>query len=486
MKLTLSAAAPKADLLFLLFYKGEKLSASEKKLLGTTTGKIAEARFTNKDFEGEEGQMITLFTDGGSFKRVVLVGRGEKGKLLPQATEKLGGQLVGLCKKAKATRIAIHVNSEDLSEMAYGMVLGAYEFTYYKKEDPKAEKLEEIIFVSENNKTNKELLERVNAFMNSSNMARTLINTCAGDLHTQNLVDEAKKVAKKYKLKITVLDETKLKKLGCGALLGVGQGAKVGPRMVVLEYRYKTTAKEPQIAFIGKGIIFDSGGMNLKPTGHIETMKEDMAGSATVLGAMQAIAELKLPGHFLGVMAIAENAISDRALHSGDVVRAFNGKTIEVVNTDAEGRLVLGDALSYTEKTYKPKRMVDIATLTGAVTVALGYHITGVMGNDEQWTDEIMKAGKTVHERYWPLPLDEDFVKACKGDFTDLKNASDGVRAGTIMGAAYLKEFVEKTPWAHLDTGGTAWAERPTSTTHYGATGVCLRTFIELAVQYGK
>lgn len=484
MKLSLVSNAPKADLLFLLFFKGQKLSTEAQKMLGKTVSKTVEARFANKDFEGEEGQMVTLFTDGANYKRVVLVGRGEKDKQLPKSTELLGAQLVGLCKKAKAKTVAVEVESKDLSALAYGMVLGAYEFTFYKKEDPKASKLEEILFVSETNKTNKDLLARIEAFKNASGLTRSLINTCAGDMNTQNLVDEAKKVAKKYKLKITIFDDDKLKKLGCGALCGVGQGAKVGPRMVILEYKSKSKAKTPSIAFVGKGIVFDSGGMNLKPTGYIETMKEDMAGSATVLGTMQAIAELKLPGHFLAVMAIAENAISDRALHPGDVVRAYNGKTIEVTNTDAEGRLVLSDALAYTEKNYKPKRIVDIATLTGAVTIALGYNITGVMGNDEVWMDEVMNAGKAVHERYWPLPLEEDFVKATKGDFTDLKNDSKGVRAGTIMGAAFLKQFVEKTPWVHLDIGGTGWAEKPDALTAYGATGVSLRTFIELARRF--
>jgi len=484
MKLSLSSAASKADLLFLLFYKGEKLSKESQKMLDKSLVKDIDARFANKDFEGDEGQFLTLFAASGSIKKVVLVGRGEKGKLMPQATERLGGTLIAVAKKNKARAVGIQVNSEDLSELAYGLVLGEYEFKTYKKADPKASAVESVTFLSENTKANKDLVNQVEVFMRASALTRSLINTSAGDLDTQDLVNAAKKVAKQSKLKITVLDDAKLKKLGCGSISGVGQGATTGPRMVLLEYRNKSTAKEPAIAFIGKGIVFDSGGMNLKPTGYIETMKEDMAGSATVLGALQAIAELKLPGYFLGVMAIAENAISDRALHPGDVVRAYNGKTIEVNNTDAEGRLVLADALSYTEKNYHPKRIVDIATLTGAVTVALGYHITGVMGNDEKWIQDVMDAGRKMHERYWPLPLDADFVKATKGDFTDLKNSTDGIRAGTIMGAAFLKEFVEKTPWVHLDTGGTAWAEKPTSNTHYGATGVCLRTFIELAQRY--
>jgi leucyl aminopeptidase len=271
--------------------------------LDNATLKMVEARFSAKDFEGEEGQILTLFTSGGNFKRVILAGRGDKNKQLPKATEQLGAQLVAVAKKAKASRVAVQVNPESLSELSYGMVLGAYEFMNYKKADPKTKELEELIFVSEVNKTTKDAVERASVFMRASALTRGLINTCAGDLNTQNLVDEAKKVAQKSKLKITIFDEAKLKKIGCGALVGVGKGASVGSRMVILEYRSKTTAKEPQIAFIGKGIVFDSGGMNLKPTGYIETMKEDMAGASTVLGTMQAIAELKLPGYFLGVMA---------------------------------------------------------------------------------------------------------------------------------------------------------------------------------------
>jgi len=214
-------------------------------------------------------------------------------------------------------------------------------------------------------------------------------------------------------------------------------------------------------------------------------MKLDMSGAATVLATMQGIAEAKLPGYFLGIMACAENAVSDRALHPGDVVKTYSGKTVEVNNTDAEGRMVLCDALAYVEKNYKPDLMVDIATLTGAVTVALGYHITGLMGNNQKAIDEYMDCSKVTGERTWPFPLDDDFVKATKGKFSDLVNVTDGVRAGTIMGAAFLKNFVDdKTPWLHLDVAGSAWVERPTPTTKYGATAVSIRSLLELAERH--
>ncbi len=485
MKLSLQSKAPKADVLFLSFYKDEKLSKEQEKLLGSEK-KNVEARFKAKDFEGEDGQSLTLFSEGKSYKRIVLLGRGEKNKQVPQATEFLGAKMASTAKAAKAKTVAIPVDSKELNELASGFVLSNYEFTMYKKKDPKAVALETAYFVCEENKSNKETLELVTAFMNASTTTRELINTCAGDLNTQDLTQKAVQLGKKYKIKTTVFDDKKLKKMGCGGLYGMGKGAAVGSRLVLMEYRYKSKAKEPNLAFVGKGIVYDTGGMNFKPSGHIEDMKLDMTGAATVMGTFQALSELKVPGYFLGVLCIAENALSDHAVHSGDAVTMYNGKTVEISNTDAEGRMVLADGLAYAEKNFKPKKMVNIATLTGAVTVALGYNITGIMGNDEAFIQEVLKAGKKTHERQWPLPLDEDFVKACKGDFTDLKNATDGVRAGTIMGAAFLKHFVEKTPWVHFDVAGSAWADKPTPTTKYGATAASLRTLIELGLRNSK
>lgn len=480
MKFSASTAPVSADILFLLFHKGEGMPANLKSALGAAA-KLVEARFKAKDFEGEEGQTLTVFTDGAKWKRIVLVGRGEKGKEVPQALEYTGAKLSDLAKAAKATHAAVWMDEKDPRECAYGMVLGSYEFKRYKTPEKKLSALEKVTLIG---KWQEKMMDELNLFAKVSPGLRDLVNTCAGDLDPMQIARHAEAVCKPYKMKVTVFDQKKLEKLGCNAIVGVGKGAKVGPCMIFIEYRHKSNAKEPSVAFLGKGISFDTGGLNLKPSGYIETMKLDMAGAATVLATMQALAEAKVPGYFLGVMACAENAISDRAQHPGDVAKAYNGKTIEVNNTDGEGRLVLADALAYTEKNYKPKLMIDIATLTGAVTVALGYHVTGVMGNNQKFVDDVLDAAKDSHERMWQLPLDEDFVKLCKGHFSDLQNATDGVRAGTIMGAAFLKHFVDKTPWVHLDVGGTAWADKPTPSTKYGATTAGLRTFIELAMRH--
>jgi len=481
MKLSLNSTAPKADVLFVLIEKGGKLSGAAKKALGSAS-KDAEARIKAKDFEGEEGQSLALYGDGKSFKRAFLLGVGESEKHLPQAMEQIGGKIAALAKSAKAKKAAIMVDGKFLGDVSNGLALGAYEFSRYKKKDKKAVELKQVVFVSKETKEAKASIENANIFASASPLTRDLVNTPAGDLTTKDMLSVAKALGKSHKMKVTVMNEAQLKKAGCGALVGVGQGAVETSKLIFIEYKNKTKSKVPNIAFLGKGVVFDTGGLNLKPTGYMETMKQDMAGAATVLGAMKAIAEAKLKGHYLGVLTCAENAVSENAQRPGDVVTAYNGKTIEITNTDAEGRLCLADALAYTEKNYKPKMMVNIATLTGAVSVALGYHITGVMGNNQKLMDEVLDSAKTMGERAWQLPLTADFIKATKGEFTDLKNSTNGVRAGSTMGGAFLSNFVsDEMPWAHFDIGGTAWAEKPSATTKYGSTAAALRTFLELA-----
>lgn len=482
MKLSLTDKSSKVDVLFILLEKGEKLSAAAKTALGNLSTD-AEARIKEKDFEAKEGQSIVLYGDGKTFKRAYLVGTGNEKKLIPQAIEQLGGKIATLANGAKAKKIEVLVAEKNLADIAHGIILGNYVFNHFKKKAKKAVELEQVILVSKVNTVNKELVDSANIFVSASTLTRDLINLPAGDLTTKGLAAQATLLGKKYGMKVKIMNEAELIKVGCGALVGVGQGAEEKSRLVFIEYKYKTKSKVPNFAFVGKGVVFDTGGLNIKPTGYIETMKQDMAGAATVLGTMQSIAEAKLNGYFLGVLCCAENAVSERAQRPGDVVTAYNGKTIEITNTDAEGRLCLADGLAYTEKNYKPKFMVDIATLTGAVSVALGNHITGVMGNDPKFMKLVLAASLATHERAWELPLTADFIKETKGDFTDLKNSTNGVRAGASMGAAFLHHFVKDTPWVHFDIGGTAWADKPTSTTKYGATAAVLRTFTELARQ---
>ncbi len=482
MNIKLSTNVPKSDVLFLLMHEKSDLSAEVKKHLDKSLLKSIESRIADKDFEGKWGQSLILFPEGSTTKKVVLMGLGKKDKAEIDKAETVGARCATSANSLKAKHITVAIEDLDMKDFLHGLVLGAYDFVAYKSKDPEAINLEDVTILTKPTKSAEELLKYAENYMHASSLLRNLMNASAVEVTTLTLAQEAKKL-EKYGMKVTIIDKKQLEKLGCGLILGVGRGAEHPPLMAIIEYKHKSKDKEPSVAFVGKGITFDTGGLNLKPSGYIETMKLDMAGAATVLSLFHMIGMSKIPGHFIGVMSCAENAISHLAMHPGDVLRAYNGKTVEVNNTDAEGRLVLGDALSYTEEKYKPKKMVDVATLTGSVIHALGYFITGVMGNNQKFVDEVMGAARASGERVWQLPMDDDFVQAAKGTFTDLQNSTNGIKAGTIMGAAFLAHFVKKAEWVHIDFAGTAWVEKPSATTKYGSSAAMLRTLFELAKQ---
>lgn len=481
MEIEISSRIPNSDIVFLLLHEKEKIPENFKKLLDKEILKLIEKRISEKDFEGKYGQHVLLFPDNKLAKKVVLMGLGKKEKQEISGYENAGGNTANLANTYKGKKVTLLIGDAYLGEFLNGFVLGAYDFKSYKAKDPEAIDIDNLHLLVTKNKKNEDIVRYAETYMHASAHIRNLMNSSAIEVTTLALAKEAKDLEKKYSnIKVTILDKKHLEKLGCGLILGVGRGAEHPPLMAIMEYKNNSKSKEPEIAFIGKGITFDTGGLNLKPSGYIETMKLDMAGAGTVLALFHMLGMSKIPGHFIGVMACAENAISHMAVHPGDVLRAYNGKTVEVNNTDAEGRLVLGDAMAYVEEKYKPKKMIDVATLTGSVIHALGYFITGVMGNDQKFVDEVIDAAHKTGERIWQFPLDEDFVKAAKGTFTDLQNSTNGIKAGTIMGAAFLQHFVKETPWVHLDFAGTAWAEKPCATTKYGSTAAMLRTMYQL------
>ncbi len=304
-------------------------------------------------------------------------------------------------------------------------------------------------------------------------LTRTLGNLPPNLMNPEALADSAKALAKKHKLKSTILKTADMEKLGMGSLLAVAQGSSASPRLIALEYK---GAKGAPIALVGKGVTFDSGGISLKPGAGMDEMKYDMCGAATVLGVMQAVAELKLPIHLVGVIPAVENMPSGNAARPGDVVTSMSGQTIEILNTDAEGRLILCDALTWTQREYKPAKIIDMATLTGACIVALGSTTSGLMGNNDALQAELQAAGNTTYDRVWSLPLFDEYDEQLKSNFADMGNIG-GREAGTITAACFLKRFIENdTPWAHLDIAGTAW----TSGAKKGASG----RPVPLIVQY--
>jgi leucyl aminopeptidase len=311
-------------------------------------------------------------------------------------------------------------------------------------------------------------------------MARELSNEPSSVLTPSELAERAKEVATRYGLDVDVLDESRMKELGMGALLGVARGSDEPAKLIVL--RYTPDESEPMgndadvIAIVGKGITFDSGGISIKPAEGMEKMKYDMSGAAATLAAMRAIAQLKPRVNVIGVMPATENMPSGRAYKPGDVLRAMSGKTIEVINTDAEGRLILADAISYARK-LGATRVIDLATLTGAVAIALGATNVAALTNDQGFLDEVRAAAREVGERFWQLPMDDDYRELIKSDIADIKNAA-GRYAGTITAAWFLREFADDTPWVHLDIAGTAWENERKPHMAKGPTGVAIRTLI--------
>jgi leucyl aminopeptidase len=285
-------------------------------------------------------------------------------------------------------------------------------------------------------------------------LTKTLGNLPPNILNPETLAQHAKTLAKTHKLSCTILKRAEMEKLGMGSLLAVAQGAEVSPRLIALEYKGSDAAP---IALVGKGVTFDSGGISLKPGAGMDEMKFDMCGAATVLGVMQAVAELKLPIHLVCVIPAVENMPSGNAARPGDVVTSMSGQTIEILNTDAEGRLILCDALTWTQQTYQPATIIDMATLTGACIVALGNTTSGLMGNDDALQAQLQQAGDNMYDRVWSLPLFDEYDEQLKSNFADMANIG-GREAGTITAACFLKRFIDKdTPWAHLDIAGTAW-----------------------------
>jgi leucyl aminopeptidase len=311
-------------------------------------------------------------------------------------------------------------------------------------------------------------------------LARELVNLPPGDLYPETFVARAAELPSSVECE--VWDESRLEFEGMGAILGVARGAARPPRLVIL--RYRNGRDRPTLALVGKGVTFDSGGLSLKTSDQMVDMKGDMAGAAAVLAAVRAIAELGVQVNLLGVLPLVENMPGGRAMKLGDVLVARNGKTIEVLNTDAEGRLILADALAYAAE-QKPGHIVDLATLTGSCMVALGTEIAGLMTNDETWGNRVRSAALAAGERAWPLPMDADFEEMLKSKVADLKNVPPARWGGAIAGGKFLEQFVAGVPWAHLDIAGPAWADHEGPTRDPGGTGAFVRTLVELAATYG-
>ena len=465
---------------------------------------LAQVRETG-DFKGGKDQVFLFYPGlmGGEkdqvipAKRVLFAGLGKQDESINVRREQLrlvGGTIAKQAATIKAKEVLVVLPKDYLLDaveiaecMSEGLLLGNYRFDLYKK--PKEEDAPgrvERFFLHDGGLAASAVrtgMERGRAVACATCAARDMANQPGNGWTPAEFAEYAKKLGKKTRLKCKVLDKGDLQKLHMGGILGVNQGSALPPFLVSLEY--KNDKKLPTILLVGKGLTFDSGGICAKPPAGMEDMKYDMCGGAAVLAAMQAIAEIGLEGvNVIGLVPATENLSGSAALKPGDVIRHYGGKTSEIINTDAEGRLILADALAYGIDVYKPQAVIDVATLTGAVIIGLGHHYTGLLSNNDQLAAQLTEAGAQVGEPLWRLPLGPEYRKQIDSRVADIKNAGSDRSGGTITAACYLQEFVGDTPWAHLDIAGTAWDFTEKSYIPKGPSGTGVRTLVACLRQW--
>jgi leucyl aminopeptidase len=445
---------------------------------------------TRGDLRGTLGETVLFFPAAGAVpaERLLLVGVGKAAELTAERLRQAAGSAAKQAAKSRAASLAFALPASVIADrvaaraVAEGLVLGAYEFREMKSADekkPAPVPLDEAAILLPEGADAGDAAEgaRVGEIVaRAENLARTLGNLPGNVATPAYLAQTAERIAGERGLRVTILGPEEMRAEGMGALLAVAQGSAQEPRLIVLEHRGGAEGDKP-LVIVGKGLTFDAGGISIKPAQGMEDMKFDMCGGAATLAAMQAIAELALPVNVVGIVPSSENLLGGAAMKPGDILRAHGGKTIEVVNTDAEGRLILADAISYAKR-FDPAAMLDAATLTGACVIALGHAATGVMGNDQALVDEVLAAGEATGERCWQLPMFDEYREQIKSDYADIKN-SGGRPAGAITAGWFLREFVGDWPWVHLDVAGTAYGDGKVSYLTKGGTGVPTRTFVE-------
>ena len=382
----------------------------------------------------------------------------------------LGGKVAASLLSVKSAHVSLEgMSAKDAALLAFGMGLRAWKFDKYLTKDEDKQKLKDITLMVDDPKAMQQEFEVYENLLSSINFTKDVVSEPANVIYPETLA-KATQALEKHGVKVEVFTQAQLKEMGFHAMVGVAQGSAQEARLVVLQWNGGVKDEAP-LCIVGKGVTFDTGGISIKPANKMEDMKRDMAGSAVVAGLIKALALNKVKVNVVGIMGLVENMPSGTAQRPGDIVKSLSGQTIEVINTDAEGRLVLADCLWYGQDRFKPKAMIDLATLTGAVIYAVGYRYAGLFSNDEKLLAQIQKASKDTGEKVWHLPLDEDFKKSLKTDHADVKNSDYGVGAGSSTAAQFLQCFVNKTPWVHLDIAGTACFSKSTDLCEKGATG---------------
>jgi len=445
--------------------------------LSEADAQVATRLLESGAFKGKAEEIYCMPSARGPYACIVLVGLGKGDAADPEKLRRTGGKAVEALGRHRVEACAIDLSKHTdwpCEALLEGICLGQYRFDTYKKppEDSPRVSVRRFIMLQGDDATRDRCRHAV-AVCENANWARDLANRSSNDLTPGQLAFEARSIAEHHDgCSYEFIDEGRMLELGMNALLGVTRGSSEPARLIILSYHCEMQA--PTLAMVGKGITFDTGGVSIKPSQGMEEMKFDMCGAAAVLGAMRTVVQTRPKVNVVCVAPAAENVVGSRAQKPGDIVRAYNGKTIEVHNTDAEGRLILADALAYTAEHFQPDKMVDLATLTGAAIVALGHYAAGVMATNDALFDALQAAAEATGERIWRLPLWDDYSKLIEGTHADLCNIGPPREAGTIVGGCFLKEFAGDTPWAHIDIAGAAWGGKnipylnPKHATGYG------------------
>ena len=476
----------KDDAVVIGFFKDKTNLSGELKKFDDENGNIASSYIKDMKFKGEKGEIKNIYANK-KVKNIVLVGLGEEGKF---NTEILSNAIADTAKRIRDSYMesfSLLLNSfkgnklreeESVEKIVLGIRMGLYNFTDYKTKDKDNKKyLKEVTIITDSSKNFENQLRYALVVGEGVVKTRDLVNLPPNIANTDYIANYAREIAKKSNFKCTVFDEKQIDRMKMGCLSAVGRGSVSKPRLAVLEYN--GGGKQKPIALVGKGVTFDTGGYNLKPYPYILNMKDDLGGAAASINIIEACAKLKLPVNLIVVTPICENMIDADAYRPDDVLTAYNGVTVEIKNTDAEGRLILADALAYASS-LKPQAIIDVASLTGASMIVLGAIGTPILCTDEKLTEKLKEASKRSNERIWELPLWPEYEDSMKSDIADIKNISEDGDAGVIIGATFLKNFVGDLPWLHIDIGTTVWSKSDKGILTKGGTGAAVRLMMEL------
>ncbi|MBM08354.1 MAG: leucyl aminopeptidase [Magnetovibrio sp.] len=485
---------PNKGVVVILATEGSSLISSTTKFDKQTNQSVTRA-IKGSNFKGKNEQLLTLMAPSGTnINRILLVGLGKPKTINELSMQRVGGCIYANLAKtgqAIANIIVDAVDNSDLAaehlaaQLAYGARLRSYRFDKYRTREEASSKpsLKTLTLISPKSSRARAAFAPLDKIARGVFTTRDLVSEPPNIIYPHTFAQQAQALVK-LGIKVEVLGEAQMRRLGMGALLGVGQGSVRESKLVVMRWNGAGRSKSEQpIAFVGKGVTFDTGGISLKPGAGMEDMKWDMGGAGVVVGLMMALAGRKAKVNAIGVVGLVENMPGGNAQRPGDIVTSMSGQTIEIINTDAEGRLVLADALHYTINKFNPKFVVDLATLTGAIIISLGNEYAGMFSNNDQLSERLYKAGEEVDEKVWRQPLGDAYDKLINTDSADMKNIG-GRGAGSITAAQFLQRFVGKTPWAHLDIAGVTWSKKDMATVPRGGTAFGVRLLERLVANY--